>query len=264
MKDKTLASGEVGGAWGYRNMKTSKIQAKSILSKSKVYEWTINPYRGCEHGCSYCYAKFMKRFTGHRENWGDFVDVKVNAPELLAQEVKRKKVGRVWISGVCDPYQPMEKEYEITRRCLQVLQGSGWPVIIQTKSPLVLRDLELLKRFDQLEVGFSISTGDEEIRSIFEPKAAPIEERIDALRILHREGVKTYAMIAPLLPETESLPSQLAGKVDRVLIDKMNYHYADWVYRKHDLQGARMKEFFSQKVPELAHLFRVRGIRCEP
>ena len=106
----------------------------------------------------------MKRFTHHRESWGDFVDVKVNAPKLLAEEVKKKKVGRVWISGVCDAYQPIEEEYEITRRCLEVLQGNGWPVTIQTKSPLVLRDLDLLKRFDQLEVGFSIATGDDKIR----------------------------------------------------------------------------------------------------
>ena len=202
-------------------MRTTEIQAKSILSKSKVYQWTINPYRGCQHGCSYCYARFMKRFTHHRESWGDFVDAKVNAPGLLAEEVKKKKVGRVWISGVCDPYQPIEEEYEISRRCLQVLQGNGWPVTIQTRSPLVLRDLDLLKRFDQLEVGFSIATGDEEIRSIFEPKAPPIEERINALRILHREEVRTYVMIAPLLPKTENLPSQLQGKVDHVLIDKI-------------------------------------------
>lgn len=244
-------------------MKTAEIQAKSILSKSKIYDWTINPYRGCQHGCSYCYAKFMKRFTGYRESWGNFVDAKVNAPELLAQEVKKKKVGRVWVSGVCDPYQPIEEEYEITRRCLEVLQESGWPFTIQTKSPLVLRDLDLLKRFDQLEVGFSIATGDEEIRSIFEPKAPPIEERINALKILHREGVRTFVMIAPMLPKMEGLPSRLEGRVDHVIIDKMNYHYADWVYRKYGLQGARMNEFFAQKGTDLAHLFRIKGIHYE-
>ena len=263
MKHKTLASGKASGVWAYRKMRTEEIQAKSILSKSRVYEWTINPYRGCQHGCSYCYARFMKRFTHHRESWGDFVDVKVNAPGLLAEEVKKRKVGRVWISGVCDAYQPIEEEYEITRRCLEVLQRNGWPVTIQTKSPLVLRDLDLLKRFDQLEVGFSIATGDEEIRSIFEPRAPRIEKRINALRILHRENVRTYVMIAPMLPKIENLPSQLEGKVDYVLIDKMNYHYADWVYRKYGLKGARMNEFFAQKGTELAHLFRMRGIRCE-
>ncbi len=84
-------------------MNIREIKAKSILSKSQVYDYALNPYVGCQHGCVYCYAKFMKRFTGHGERWGEFVDVKINAPELLAHEVKRKKVGRVWISGVCDP-----------------------------------------------------------------------------------------------------------------------------------------------------------------
>ena len=244
-------------------MRTVEIQAKSILSKSGVYEWTINPYRGCQHGCSYCYARFMKRFTHHRESWGDFVDAKVNAPGLLAQEVKKKKVGRVWISGVCDPYQPAEKEYELTRRCLKVLKENGWPVTIQTKSPLVLRDLNLLKDFGEIEVCFSIATGNEELRSIFEPKTPRIEERINALKILHREEVRTYVMIAPMLPKTETLPSQLQGKVDYVVIDKMNYHYADWVYRKYGLERARMNEFFAQKGTELAYLFRMRGIPCQ-
>ena len=263
MKHESLVSGKANGVWGYRKMRTVEIQAKSILSKSRVYEWTINPYRGCQHGCSYCYARFMKRFTHHKESWGEFVDTKVNAPTLLAEEVKKKKAGRVWISGVCDPYQPVEEEYEITRRCLEVLQGSGWPVTIQTKSPLVLRDLDLLNDFGEIEVGFSIGTGDEEVRSIFEPRTSPIEERINALKILHREDVRTYVMIAPMLPKTESLPSQLEGKVDYVVIDKMNYHYADWVYRKYGLEGARTNEFFASKGTKLAQLFRKRGIRCQ-
>lgn len=262
MKHETLVSGRASGVWGYRKMRTVEIQAKSILSKSRVYQWTINPYRGCQHGCSYCYARFMKRFSHHKESWGDFVDVKVNAPELLTKEVKKKKVGRVWISGVCDPYQPVEEEYEITRRCLEVLQRNGWPVTIQTKSPLVLRDLNLLKDFGEIEVCFSIGTGNEEIRSTFEPRAPCIEERINALEILHREGIRTYVMIAPMLPKTESLPFQLQGKVDHVVIDKMNYHYADWVYRKYRLEDARKNEFFAQKGTELAHLFRMKGIRC--
>jgi len=246
-----------------QKMKTAEIQAKSILSKSKVHDWTINPYRGCEHGCSYCYARFVKRFTHHRERWGEFVDAKVNAAALLAEEVKKKEVGRVWISGVCDPYQPVEEEYELTRACLEVLQRNRWPVTIQTKSPLVLRDLDLLTKFEQIEVGFSIGTGDDGVRSIFEPNSTLIEERIKALKILHGENVRTYVMIAPILPETENLPSQLEGKMDCVLVDRMNYHYADWIYRKYGLEGARSNEFFAQKATELAHLFGMRGIPCQ-
>jgi len=237
-------------------MKIKEIQAKNILSKSKVYDWTINPYVGCQHGCIYCYAKFMKRFSGHKENWGEFVDVKINAPELLSQEIKKKKKGRVWVSGVCDPYQPVEKKYELTKKCLEILQRNNWPVVIQTKSPLVLRDLELLKKFQKIEVGFTITTGDEKIKQIFEPRTSSIEKRVQALERLHQEGIKTYAMIAPLLPKAESLVTKLKGKVDYVIIDKMNYHYADWVYKKYQLEKI-------QNGSELANLFKKENISCQ-
>jgi len=138
-------------------MIVKEIYAKTILSKSKVSDYTINPYVGCEHGCTYCYARFMKRFTGHREKWGSFVDVKINAARLLQREIEKKRAGRVWISGVCDPYQPIEKRYELTRRCLEILSKYGWPVTIQTKSPLVKRDLELLRTFNDIEAGLTIT-----------------------------------------------------------------------------------------------------------
>jgi len=237
-------------------MKIKEIQAKNILSKSKVYDWTINPYTGCQHGCIYCYAKFMKRFSGHKENWGEFVDVKINASELLSQEIKKKKKGKVWMSGVCDPYQPLEKKYELTKKCLEILQRNNWPVTIQTKSPLVLRDLELLKKFQEIEVGLTITTDDEEIRKIFEPRTAPINERIETLDKLHQAGIKTYAMIAPVLPKAESLALKLKGKVDYVIIDKMNYHYADWVYKKYQLEKI-------QNGNELADLFKKENIPCQ-
>ncbi len=237
-----------------------EICAKSILSKSRVFDYTVNPYVGCEHGCTYCYARFMKRFTGHKEAWGKFVDVKVNAISLLKNEIKNKKVGRVWISGVCDPYQPLEKEYELTKGCLEVLLRYGWPVTIQTKSPLVLRDMESLTEFDEIEVGLTITTADENIRKIFEPKSPPVKQRIKTLEKLHSEGVKTFAMIAPLLPKTEGLVAQLSGRVEYVLIDKMNYHYADWVYRRYKLEYAANDNFFTRKKLELANAFEKEGI----
>ena len=233
-----------------------EICAKTILSKSKVLDYTINPYIGCEHGCTYCYARFMKRFTRHEERWGEFVDVKVNAPSLLQSEIKRKRAGRVWISGICDPYQPLEKKYELTRGCLEILSRHGWPVTIQTKSPLLLRDTELFEGFIDVEVTVTIATADENIRQIFEPKAPSIRERIEALEKLHSKGIKTSAMIAPMLPKAEGLANELRGKVDSVLIDRMNYHYADWVYRKHKLEHAMTENFFKQKKIELANAFR--------
>jgi len=121
-----------------------EVHAKNILTASKIYDYTVNPYTGCTHGCHYCYARFIKRFSGINEEWGRFVHVKINAPELLAREIKRKKKGEVWISGVCDPYQPVEKRYKLTQQCLEILIDNNWHIFIQSKSPLTLRDIELL------------------------------------------------------------------------------------------------------------------------
>ena len=241
-------------------MIVKEVYAKTILSNSKVFDYTINPYIGCEHGCTYCYARFMKRFTDHTEEWGKFVDVKVNAASLLQREIKKKRPGVVWISGVCDPYQPLEKEYELTKTCLEILLKHGWPVTIQTKSPLVKRDLGLLGTFNDIEVGLTITTADENIREIFEPNSPAIDERIEALEKLHSAGLKTYAMIAPLLPEAEGLVTLLSEKVDYVLIDRMNYHYADWVYRKYRLEYAMNNNFFTRKKMELANALKREGI----
>jgi len=244
-------------------MKTREIPAKNILSKSKVFDYALNPYIGCQYGCAYCYARFMKRFSGHSEGWGEFVDVKINAPELLEKEIKRKKAARVWISGVCDPYQPVEGRYKLTRRCLEILIENEWPVTIQTKSPLVLRDLDLLKRSQKVEVGFTVTTADEKIRRIFEPKTPPVEERIKALAVLHSEGVKTFAMIAPILSKADGLVERLKGKVAYVLIDRMNYHYADQVYRKHGMEWAMKEGFFIRTGKDLRTSFERKGIPCE-
>jgi len=221
-----------------------EIQAKTILSVSKIYPWVINPYTGCQHGCSYCYARFMKRVTGHREPWGEFVDVKINAADLLRGEITKKKRKRVWVSGVCDPYQPLEAKYRLTRQCLEILARNTWPVVIQTRSPLVLRDIDILKDAGDFEVGFSVTTADERIRELFEPNAPPITDRIQALDELHKAGVRTYAMIAPVLPGAEGLVALLRGKVDYILIDRMNYHYADWVYKKYGLEDKLSDEYF--------------------
>jgi len=244
-------------------MKIKELIAKSVLSRSQVYEYALNPYVGCAHNCAYCYARFMKKFTGHKEKWGEFVDVKINAPELLAHEIKRKRVGRVWVSGVCDPYQPLEKRYMITKRCVEILAEHGWPLTVQTKSPLVVRDMETLKKACDCEVGFSLATADEKIRRIFEPGAPPLGERIEALGILHSQGIRTFAMIAPLLPGSEGLVNALKGKVAYVILDKMNYHYADCVFKRYGLPHAGEGCFFLKKGKELKESFEKEGIPCQ-
>jgi DNA repair photolyase len=239
-----------------------EINAKSILSKSKVYDYTINAYTGCQHACAYCYARFMKRTTGYIEPWGQFIDAKINAPELLRKEIIKKPRGSVWISGVCDAYQPLERKYELTKKCLKILVAHNWPVTIQTKSPLVLRDMDLLIRGSDIEVGLTVTTAYENIRRLFEPNAPPIESRVKALDELHRTGIKTFAMIAPMLPGAKGLAALLSGKVDRVFIDRMNYHYSDWVYRKHHLEAAMSDHFFICASQGLASAFEKQGIDC--
>ena len=243
-------------------MNVNEIKSKTILSASKIYDYVINPYVGCQHGCTYCYARFMKRFSGHLEPWGLFADVKINAPELLRKEITKKKRGRVWMSGLCDPYQPLELKYELTRKCLEILVANEWPVTIQTRSPLVLRDLDILKGAKDLEAGLTITTADDKIRRLFEPYATSVEDRLDTLEELHQNGIRTYAMIAPMLPGAEALGEALAGKVDHIIIDRMNYHYADWIYRKNRMDNALSDEYFRKASTAIADGCKKSGITC--
>jgi DNA repair photolyase len=244
-------------------MLVNEIQSKTILSTSKVYDYVINPYVGCQHACSYCYARFMKRFSGHKEPWGKFIDVKINAADLLQTEINKKKRAKVWISGVCDPYQPLEAKYKLTRKCLEILAQNDWPVIIQTRSPLVLRDVDILKEARNFEVGLTITTAEDNIRKLFEPSAPSIMERLRTLDELHRSGIKTYAMIAPILPGAEGLVKTLGGKVDYILVDRMNYNYADWVYKRNGLEDKLSDIFFHETGREIASACNKLGIPCQ-
>ena len=203
-----------------------EVQARSILSKSGIpgADYCVNAYVGCSHACEYCYATFMKKYTGHTEAWGTFVDVKVNAAELLRKQIQKAKRGHVMVSSVTDAYQPIEVKYRLTRQCLEILLEHQFPVGILTKSPLVLRDLDIIKRFDEIEVGITITTDDETMRKLFEPAAPPIEARIHTLRKLKEQGVRTYVFVGPMLPMDPEVLSEKIGKyADSVLISRMNY-----------------------------------------
>ena len=243
-------------------MNVKEIRSKTILSVSKVYDYVINPYLGCQHGCYYCYARFIKKFSGHKESWGQFVDIKVNASDLLQVEINKKRRGRVWVSGLCDPYQPLEAEYKLTRKCLEILAHHKWPVTIQTRSSLVLRDIDIIQGAKDFEAGLTITTADDDIRKLFEPDAPSIKERLHTLDELHSSGVRTYAMIAPVLPGVEDLVVALAGKVDHIIVDRMNYHYADWIYRKYGLGDKLTDDFFHRTAHELANACKRSGIAC--
>jgi len=215
-----------------------EILCKSVLSRSGIssVDYAVNPYVGCQHRCVYCYARFMKRFTGHREEWGEFVDVRVNAPQVLARDLSRTIKGLVMLSSVTDPYQPLEKKYELTRKCLQKLLTHQFPITILTKSSLVLRDLDLITRFSNCEVGFTITTIVDDDRKKFEPNSSPVEERLSALKELHEKGVSTYAFLGPILPyitdENENLQNMIINfakaKVDCIMVDRLNMRWEVW------------------------------------
>jgi DNA repair photolyase len=243
-----------------------EILAKSILNPSKIHDYCVNPYTGCEVGCIYCYAAlFMRRYSGHSEPWGAFVDVKVNAPALLAKQIIKARRGTIWIASVCDPYQPLEERYALTRRSLEVLVGRDFPVEIQTKSARVRRDLDVIRRIPEAEVGFTIATEDETIAGMFEPNASPVRERVEVLREFKAAGISTFAFAGPLLPgNPEKLAALLEGAAGRVLIDRMNYVPAvRSFYARHGLLEALSDSFFKTQSIRLAKALRARGIRVE-
>lgn len=225
------------------------IEAKSALGKTAIpgFDYCLNPYIGCMHGCRYCYASFMKRFTNHAEPWGAFLDVRINLPHILRKELRRKPKGSVVISSVTDPYQPAEAKYKITRQCLELLGMLNWNVSILTKSTLVTRDIDLFKSFRNIEVGMTITTDSETIRRIFEPGAAPLEKRKKALRELTENGVKTYVFVGPILPITDphKFAKELGKITDEILLDRMNYlGRVRELYRKKNLSHHLDDEYF--------------------
>jgi len=245
-------------------MRIEKIRVKTVLTKTGIegYDYCINPYVGCEHGCRYCYATFMKRFTGHMEPWGEFVDVKVNAPEVLRRQLRRAQRGSLLIGTVTDPYQPAEKHYRITRGCLEALLERQFPINILTRSSLVIRDVDLFRQFEDISVGLSVTTDREEIKKIFEPNSPSIKSRIEALKALHEKGVSTYAFIGPMLPlNPENLFNMLAGIVDEVLIDRLNYsNKVKGLYRKAGYAPYLEDAYFSQTASIMKESFERAGI----
>lgn len=188
-----------------------EVQAKTIISKTGIpgTDWVVNPYMGCSYGCKYCYAYFVGRFRHPDEEWGSYVDVKVNTKELFTKELKHKlqkakskDIGSIWFSSVTDPYQGLEAKYKMTRGCLEELVKVGYEgrISILTKSHLVTRDIDLFKQLKQVEVGVTVTSMGDPITEYLETFAPPHQERIKALKKLHQAGVPTYAFVGPLLP----------------------------------------------------------------
>jgi len=264
-----------------------EVLCKSVLGRSGIsaVDYAVNPYRGCEHGCVYCYARFIQRFTGHREKWGEFVDVKINAPQVLARELSKTPKGVVMLSSVTDPYQPLEKKYELTRKCLQRLLTYRFPITILTKSSLVLRDIDLLAEFSECEVGFTITTINEEARKKYEPRSSPVEERLTALEELHERGITTYVFLGPMLPyitdASDGLRNMIQSfakvNVDYVMVDRLNMrwdvwasvveflkqHYPSLIPAYKQVLWSRTSNYFEELKPKILRLCTEYGVKCE-
>ena len=176
-----------------KEIKTNDYLTKSNLPSS---DYVINPYVGCTHGCKYCYASFMKRFTGHDEKWGEFIDIKSCNKKIDLKKISGKNV---FLSSVTDCYNELEEKYCITRNILEQLQYSDCNLSISTKSKLILRDIDILKKIKNLTVSLSINTLDEKFRSNMD-NASSINERLETLRKLHENGIYTILFMSPIFP----------------------------------------------------------------
>ena len=224
------------------------VEAKGILTKSDlpVSDYSANPYVGCTHGCRYCYASFMKRFTNHPEPWGGFLDVKY-WPEIGNPQ---KYAGKeVFLGSVTDPYLPQEVEYRRTRALLEQLAGSGVKLSIATKSDLVLRDLELIRTFPDARVSWSINTLDEGFKDDMD-RAASIERRFAAMEEFHRAGVRTTCFISPIFPgitDVEAIIMRAREHCNLIWLENLNLRGGF----KEDIMG-----YIGRRQPRLLSLYR--------
>lgn len=190
-------------------MPVVEVPVREALAPSLLagYDWALNPYRGCAFDCLYCYAPDVVHVE--RDTWGTSIAAKRSIPTVLARELKAKERGVIGLSTVTDPYQPAERRLEITRRCLEAIARAQWPVSVLTKSPLVTRDLDILRTIPGAEVGFSIATASEAERKRWEPSCPPIRARFEALKEVTAGGVRGYVFAGPIFPE--SAPESVSG-----------------------------------------------------
>lgn len=231
----------------------NEVECKSLITKSKLpdADYVINPYIGCNHGCVYCYAQFMTRFSGHSgEVWGSFIDVKRNGKIKGTFDDKT-----ILIGSVTDPYNPYEKKYTNTRNILQNLVelNSKANIEILTKSPLVLRDIDLLKQLSDIKVGISLSTCDKNFANLTEPYAASPDQRINTIHELKKSNIPVYLFISPIFPYLSDWKNVVAatdGSVDKVCFENLNLRAN---YRTTVLQIIR--EHHSNVYPQFVELY---------
>jgi DNA repair photolyase len=254
-----------------RKPEVREILVDRLLMSEGRNSYYINPYVGCMIACPFCYvidrADFSRRLEGlPRLPWGHSVDVKINAAAVLRRETQQIKHGVVRLSPILtDPYQSVERRYRITRSCLEVLVETDLAPVVLTRAPRIIEDLELFRRFRRALVGFSIPTDADQYRQIFEPRADPIDERIEALRAFHAAGVRTFAVIQPVLPmNVDRLVERVAPFVHVIRLDRM--YFGDRVhhlYEQNGLQQFATEAYADETIERLTRAFRARGVQVD-
>jgi len=207
-------------------LEVGEITCRTLINRSHLpgNPFVINPYRGCAHGCAYCYVQNMPQVSDSKRKWGSYVDVKINALNVLPRNLAKFYHQSIYMSSVTDCYQPLEKDYRLTRRILERLVVAQPALTIQTKSALVLRDLDILRQFKLATVGMTIITLNEDLRQKLEPGADSITNRLTALQALHAAGITTYVFIGPLLPFLTDWRA-----VVNATHSFTDYYYFDWL-----------------------------------
>ena len=233
-------------------MKIKEIKANTIIVKTNLPDgdFVINPYVGCAHGCKYCYARFMKRFTGHTEPWGSFVDIKINAPDLIPKDTNKYRGKSITISSVTDPYQPIEGKYKLTRKILERLIPLQPHLDLITKSDLVVRDIDLFKQFKKCMVTLSFSITDEKLRRQMELLLSTVEQKINALKELHNSKIPTALFISPIFPHITDwgrIINETKSFVEEYWFENLNLYPS--------IKG-EIYSFLRKKRPELIEIYK--------
>lgn len=247
--------------------------ASSILTPASGfmadYDYTLNPYSGCSFGCTYCYAAFFSRNKEKMDNWGDWLTVKENALALLKKKRKRPLTDKtIYLSSVTDPYQPIEKELELTRSILkELLDFHKVRLVIQTRSALVTRDIDLLKKFETLQVNMTVTTDSEIVRKVFEPFCTGNKQRINAITEIHIAGIQSCITMTPLLPvenPTQFADDLLSTGIKRFIIQPFHKDKGKFVrgtrdealeildkFNWSDMEYQRVLSIMREKIPNL-------------
>ncbi len=254
-----------------RGSAVREIEVDRVLVAEGDGHYYVNPYVGCMIGCEFCWASTSAELSRALEGlpslpWGRWVDVKVNAPEVLRRELATRAPGVVRMSPVVtDPYQPLERKYRVTRGCVEAIVDAGFSPVILTRDARALDDVDLFARCAGSAVGMSIPTDDDAVRAAFEPGASPIEERLDALERLHAAGVRTFAVVQPVLPmNAANLVARVAPFVRAVRIDRMHaLSRARHLYARAGRLDAMGEGFAEALERELREGFAARGVRVD-